>query len=119
MIRGNCVLSVSLFGLFLGYAIEDPDSKFVQALILTCFIVYVSTFVMTLGPIAWLYIPEIVQPPLVPYTTMTHWALACTVITIFPMIKDYAAILFLFFSLMTGCNAVMCYYLMVETREKK
>lgn len=74
---------------------------------------------MTLGPIAWLYIPEIVQPPTVPYTTMTHWILACTLITVFPIVQYYTAYLFLFFSIMTTLNAIMCYYFMVETQDKK
>lgn len=45
---------------------------------------------MTLGPIVWIYISETVQPPLVPFTTMTNWIFAFLVITSFPIIRNHS-----------------------------
>ena len=45
-------------------------------------------FGFTLGPIVWLYIPEIVKAKWVPFTTMTNWAGAVITVFLFPVIKD-------------------------------
>lgn len=76
------------------------------------------TFVTTLGPLTWLYIPEIIQPPSVPHATMVNWGVACLVITLFPIFKHHSARIFLFFALMTFCNIIMCWLLMIETKGK-
>jgi hypothetical protein len=118
MLRGIGVIIFSLLGLFIGFFVQLPDSQGVQVLIIICLIMFVSSFVITLGPITWLYIPEIVQPPTVPYITIINWVLACLIITVFPMVKDYTSLIFLFFFGISVVNFVMCYFLMVETKGK-
>ncbi len=45
-------------------------------------------FGLTLGPIVWLYIPEIVEPKIIPFSTMTNLAGAALCIIVFPLISD-------------------------------
>lgn len=87
-------------------------------MIIAFFVIYISAFVTTLGPITWLYISEIVQPPTVPYTTMVNWIFSCLIITLFPMLKEYTIYLLLFFALNLLLNQIMCYYFMIETKGK-
>lgn len=119
MLRGQAIIFCALFGLFIGFAVNKPESKFLQILIIICLLAYITAFVITLGPITWLYIPEIVQPPTIPKSTMINWGLACIVITLFPMIQGYTMFLFLFFSFITALNIFMCYNFMIETKNKQ
>lgn len=57
MLRGQFIIELCLIGLSIGFAIDSPDSPRAQLFIFICLIVYVSVFVITLGPITWLYIP--------------------------------------------------------------
>lgn len=119
MLRGLVVIFLSLVGLAIGFSLDQPNSSSIQTLIIVCLICYASAFVITLGPITWLYIPQIVQPPTVPFTTMLNWFLACIIITLFPMMQAYLKWIFLFFAFIVAANFFMCYFLMVETKGKK
>ena len=65
-----------------------------------------ANFGLSLGPIVWLYIPEIVQPNFIPFTTAINWTGASLTVILFPIIKDALpnqnpAPLFLFFAAWT------------------
>jgi len=47
---------------------------------------FMGIFGVSLGPVVWLYIPEIVAPKIVPYSTMVNWVSASSVIILFPII---------------------------------
>ena len=47
-----------------------------------------AVFGLSLGPVVWLYIPEIVQPRIVPFSTATNWIIASIVIILFPILTD-------------------------------
>jgi hypothetical protein len=79
---------------------------------------FVSAFVMTQGPITWLYVAEIVQPPTVPYTSMMNWIFACLIITLFPIFRNHSGMIFGIFGIFTFVNLCMCYFLMSETKDK-
>ena len=49
---------------------------------------YVAIFGLSLGPIVWLYIPEIVQPKIVPFSTATNWICASFVVILFPILTE-------------------------------
>lgn len=57
MLRGLVVIFLSLVGLAIGFSLDQPNSSSIQTLIIVCLICYASAFVITLGPITWLYIP--------------------------------------------------------------
>lgn len=43
---------------------------------------------MTLGPIPWLYAPEIVEPSVMPVSTMINFGLAAIISFVFPILVD-------------------------------
>lgn len=42
---------------------------------------------ISLGPVVWIYVAEIVQPDWLPYTTMVNWFTMAMVNTLFPIAK--------------------------------
>lgn len=50
-------------------------------------VLFMANFGFTLGPVVWVYLPEIVQPKVMPYATMVNWASAAIVILLFPVVK--------------------------------
>ena len=94
-----------------------------QALILAGLFIYMAVFGLSLGPIVWLYIPEIVQPKIVPFSTATNWICASLVIILFPILTDNVlnknpAILFLFFTVWCFVSFVFNLKFVVETKDK-
>ena len=78
---------------------------------------------MTFGPIPWLYIPEIVQPNIVPFATVTNWSFCSLIIGLFPVIRAHSENkgcpgLFLFFAICTLIYFFITYKFMVESRGK-
>lgn len=49
---------------------------------------FMLCFGMTIGPGVWLYVPEIVQPQLVPLVTGVNWAAATVVIVFFSFLRE-------------------------------
>ena len=90
---------------------------------LFCLFVIISTFAMSIAPITWLYIPEIVQPPLIPFTTIVNWVSAYLIVFLFPIIqensvnKDTPGLFFFFFICMV-VHAVVLWVMMRETSGK-
>ena len=63
----------------------DSDSSSGEGLILAGLFMFMAVFGLSLGPVVWLYIPEIVQPKIVPYSTASNWISASLVIILFPI----------------------------------
>jgi MFS family permease len=59
-----------------------------QVLVITSLYVFMISFGFTLGPVVWLYIPEIVPADIVPYTTLSNWTGASITIILFPILAD-------------------------------
>lgn len=89
MLFGTFAVFLSLIGLTAGFYNYDSElaSVGLQVFNFISFVVFICSFTMTVGPITWLYIPEIVQPPTIPYTTMTSWACAYLMVFLFPIIR--------------------------------
>ena len=56
-------------------------------MILSGLVVFMANFGLTLGPVVWLYIPEIVQPNIVPFSTGMNWTGTSLVLLLFPIVK--------------------------------
>lgn len=89
--------------------------------------IYMAAFGLTLGPIVWLYIPEIVEPNVIPYSTMTNLFGTALCIIGFPLIpqnkdkpeaRDLTFIPFTFFFVWCLISLFINQYLMVETKNK-
>lgn len=92
-------------------------------IIIISLLIYRAFFGLTLGPVVWMYIPEIVQPNIVPYSTMANYT-SCTACMIsFPIINKFLlggnpAGLFLYFGLYTIMSYVVNKFCLVETKDK-
>jgi SP family xylose:H+ symportor-like MFS transporter len=56
MLRGIIILLLSLIGLLVCFSLKIGQYSIIEPLIIIFLIIYISTFVMTIGPITWLYI---------------------------------------------------------------
>ena len=125
LLIGQLFLIVTSFGVFVGYLNHEDESNryWTSPLILASFFVFILSFVSTFGPIPWLYIPEIVQPPIVPIATVTNWTFCSIIVFSFPVIRAHSAnkgcpYAFLFFGLCTSLYFCITYKLMVESKGK-
>jgi hypothetical protein len=85
---------------------------------------FMGFFGFSLGPVVWLYIPEIVQPNIVPYSTASNWIFASIVIILFPIITDNVlggnpAVLFAIFTVWMFVSLVFNHFFVLETKDKQ
>ena len=73
--------------IFIGFSITKDHPSLSVGLILMALLYYMANFNFSLGPIVWMYIPEIVKPSFIPYSTMVNWGGSALCILLFPMIK--------------------------------
>jgi hypothetical protein len=109
----------------IGFFIEKDtnDNMLGEALILTGLFIYTAMFGVSLGPVVWLYIPEVVEAKFIPFTTATNWICASIVIILFPILTDNVldgnpAILFLFFAAYCLCSFIFHEKFLIESKEK-
>jgi hypothetical protein len=70
-----------------GFFIHDSNTDVGNAFILTGLVIFMANFGISLGPVVWLYIPEVVQPSIVPFSTGINWGGAALVMLLFPIIQ--------------------------------
>lgn len=117
---GNLGLALTDIAIGILFIFDDwgPSGMFVFALL----IVYMIIYGISLGPVVWLYVPEIIPAKIVPLATMMNW-LGCSLCVIltpiaihdndnnpYPVFLFYGAITLLFFFVNLA--------LMVETKGK-
>jgi len=107
----------------IGFWIDESHPTIALVLILTALFYYMANFNTSLGPIVWMYIPEIVEPSFLPFSTMVNWGFSAICILLFPIIKARLpganpAPMFMFFALWSlGAFLVNKKYV-VETKGK-
>ncbi|CAM5999325.1 unnamed protein product [Sphagnum balticum] len=83
-------------------------------------IIYMLIFGLTLGPITWLYVPEVIPADIVPFATVNNWVAATIVYTMTPIVvgefNDNPDVLFFIFTAITTLFFIMNLFLMEETR---
>ena len=122
---GTLMGGVSNALLFIGFLITNTfdNTDLGQGFILTGLFMYMAVFGVSLGPIVWLYIPEIVQPKVVPYSTATNWITCSMVIILFPLLtdnvlKDDPTILFGIFGAWCLISFIFHVKFVIETKDK-
>ena len=85
MLIGLVITCLSLLILYAGFEWKVKD------LIVDSLFIYLAAFTMTVGPITWLYVPEIIQPGIVAYATMINWLSACLVVWVYPVARENSA----------------------------
>jgi hypothetical protein len=116
ILQAGCLAgTASLLLITIGFFLKPNDGSsntLATALILIGLVIFMGNFGLTLGPVVWLYIPEIVQPNFIPFTTAINWTGAALTMILFPILKEAMpngnpAPLFLFFGLWTGLSFVV------------
>lgn len=113
---GLCIINLAIAILFV--YIDDRDSVIIAVSVL--FVLFMITFGLTLGPITWLYVPEIIPANMVPFATADNWAAATIVYSTIPIIIGASdgnpSILFFIFASVTFVCYMINSLLMVETK---
>lgn len=96
----------------IGYFINDSYPSLSVALILLALFYYMANFGLSLGPIVWMYIPEIVAPDFLPFSTMVNWGGSAATILLFPIIKaslpdENPGPMFVFFAIWSGVSYIL------------
>lgn len=98
--------------------IDDGNSIIISVTVFL--ILYMLLFGLTLGPITWLYIPEIIPANMVPYATVDNWVAATIVYSMTPMVvgafDGNPSVLFFIFTGLTFTFFVINALFMVETK---
>lgn len=115
------VITTGLIGL--GFAINSIAHGLSVGLILLGLFCYMANFGLTLGPIVWMYIPEVVSPSFLPYSTMVNWGGAAASILFFPIIKEHLpgenpSGLFFFFTAWSAVSFLVNQKFVIETMGK-
>ena len=96
---GTGVATISLIMIGVGFFVKSQETLS-QVLIMVGLVVFMANFGLSLGPIVWLYIPEVLEPKFIPFSTGANWATASLITFLFPVIKNAVgeAPLFLFYA---------------------
>ena len=84
---------------------------------------FIGSFGLTLGPLTWICISEMVEPKYVPFATALNWVACSSVVIMFPIIKDNYLngnpyIAFIFFGSCCFLTVVISRIFMLETKDK-
>lgn len=111
ILGGNLILTVICFivgGIFLNILQTGNNSLIIVPLVFIC--IFMLVYGMTVGPIVWLYVPEIIPPRIVPFATFSYWFGVTTCVTITPIVINEAGSpypLFFFFGALSLLFFVM------------
>ena len=98
---GTLVAVISLVMIGIGFIIQDISNTFASVLIISGLIIFMADFGLSLGPVVWLYIPEILEPNYIAFSTLANWATASLITIFFPILKESfgsPSYLFLFYA---------------------
>jgi hypothetical protein len=114
---GLAVIDIALGILFVFQDDWQPAGMFIFALL----IVYMIIYGVSLGPVVWLYVPEIIPANIVPMATMMNW-FGCSLCVIFsPIVTSMVGNsypVFFFYGGLTLIFFIINVFLMVETKGK-
>lgn len=104
----------------IGVAFLALDGSAQQIIVITSLYIFMTSFGFTLGPVVWLYIPEIVPANVVPYTTLANWAGASITIILFPILGSALpdGSLFFFFAGWCVLSLIFNHKYVVETKNQ-
>lgn len=117
---GTAVSCVFMLLICIGFLALPDQTTGQQVLIIVSLFIFMFDFGMTLGPVVFLYIPEIVDPVVISYASMVNWLACGATLILFPIIGEYLRIGFLFLFLSVWClvSLVINHKCIVETRNK-
>ena len=96
---------VSLLFIAFGFWFKDSSEDLANVLIMVGLILFMANFGLSLGPIVWLYIPEILEPRYIPISTLANWAAAAVNMFLYPILgKAFGSSVPLFFFFAVWCT---------------
>lgn len=88
MFQYGCIgAAIACFVIAFGFSIKSQNSTVGLTFIILGLILFMANFGLTLGPVVWVYLPEIVQSDVMPYATGMNWGTAALIMLLFPVIK--------------------------------
>lgn len=126
LLIGAVFESVSCALIGIGFYLKNDsieNSSLGESLILIGLIIFMGVFGVSLGPIVWLCIPEIVQPKVIPFSTAMNWICASIIIILFPIITENVlnsnpTLLFFIFTVLLILFLVFFFRSLIETKDK-
>lgn len=118
---GTLVAALSLTLISLGFIFKSGIPDLGTTFIMLGLFVYMLNFGVSLGPVVWLYIAEIVEPQIIPFSTLSNWAAASVVVILFPILEKAFGTpipLFLFFAIWSFASVIFNKRYLVETKGK-
>lgn len=83
IVVGFTICALSCISAGVGFHLAGKDGS--SVLVLTGLFVFMASYGASVGPIVWLYIPEVVSPALVSVITTFNWIANSTVAIAFPI----------------------------------
>lgn len=68
---------------------DHSDSVTLGTIILVLLFSYRLVYALTIGPVAFLYIPEIIEPNMMPLIIVLYWLCGAFSMIVFPLLKKY------------------------------
>ena len=81
-------MTICLLVISIGFFLKNTQGESATVLIVISLIIYMLDFGFSLAPVVWLYIPEIVEPKVVPFSTLANWTSAALVVILFPILES-------------------------------
>lgn len=120
ILTGNLALSIICFVLGVMFlALFHNGNNDIASGAMIFIVLFMFVYGITVGPIVWLYVPEIAPPRIVPFATFNYWvgvavSMAITPIVIGKVGSSYP--LFFFFGAISLIFFIINFFLVVETR---
>ncbi len=86
---GTLLAAISCTMSGVGFLIQNDYYGVSEKLIVLGCFCFMGVFGLFLGPVIWLYIPEIVEPSTVALTTAANWVSASLLLILFPILTEH------------------------------
>lgn len=115
-------LSIAIIDIFIGIfflLLYLYDWQPAVVLALVSIMIFMILFGLTLGPVVWLYVPEIIPPRFVPFATCINWIGCSLTLVIAPIIMESTNSSYPIFFMFGGyclIFSVLNFFTLVETK---
>lgn len=120
---GTFVAGISNLIVAIGFSIKDSNPGISKTLLLGGFTIFMINFGISLGPVVYLYIPEIIGPRLISFAVLSTWVGSALPIILFPIIvknnlNGDPGLLFIINTALCLASLIAIYFFVVETKDK-
>lgn len=117
-------MGIFLLFIFVGLMIQPLSNNFGTIIIIIGLMAFSLIFGMSIGPVTWLYVSQVVDPELIPYGAIANRFTAFLSILLFPIITNNildgdCSMLFLFFAILMYLYNRFCHINLIETKGKE